>query len=249
MSPAAETASDFSLASYKLAPDSYAEFRRELVIRLSVVVPLLLAGFLYLAWHFDKDRSIFRLVFIPILIGSIVYRQFKDERNKWESLAFEFRDGKLIRKMDRYPLQELVPNEVTAILESPRGITIKTNNRLKSLFLSTRLSDYDAFRNQLISWAPGIEVTVWHPSSWSYVRNFLEILACAWTFGGPLYLMYTSRYAAILPLGIVLSLSMLALILYVRKSPQIPIRAQKTVWILLLLPILTTLSRLLLNGR
>jgi hypothetical protein len=245
MSPAAETAAGFLPTSYKLEPGRYAEFRRELVIRLSVVVPFLLAGFLYLAWHFDKDKSIFRLVSIPILIGWIVYRQFKDERNKWESLAFEFRDGKLIRKMDKYPLQELVPNEVTAILESPRGITIKTNNRLKSLFLSTRLSNYGAFRNQLISWAPGIEVTVWHHSPWNYVRNFLEILACAWTFGGPLYLMYTSRHAAILPLGIALSLSMLALILYVRKSPQIPIRAQKSLWILLLLPILTTLSRLL----
>src|SRR5579859_462417 len=245
MSPAAENAAGFPPTSYKLEPGRYAEFRRELVIRLSVVVPFLLAGFFYLAWHFDKDRSLFRLVFIPILMGSIIYRQFKDERNKWESLTFQFRDGKLIRKMDKYPLQELVPNEVTAILESPRGITVKTNNRLKSLFLSTRLSNYGVFRNQLISWAPAIEVTVWHPTSWNYVRNFLEILACAWTFGGPLYLMYTSRHAAILPLGIALSLSMLALILYVRKSPQIPIRTQKFLCILPLLPLLATLSRLL----
>jgi hypothetical protein len=45
-------------------------------------------------------------------------------------------------------------------------------------------------------------------------------------------------------LGIALSLSMLTLILYVRKSPQIPIREQKSLWILLLLPILATLFRL-----
>jgi hypothetical protein len=205
----------------------------------------MLAGWLYLAWHFDRERSFFRLVFIPVLLGWVLYRQFKEERNKWESLVLELRDGKLIRRLNKYPVLELMPNEVTAILESPRGMLIKTNNHLKRLFLSNRLSNYDAFRCQLISWAPAAKVTVWRPSSWNYVRNVIEVSACAFIFGGPLYLMYTSRPAVIFPLGIVLSLSMLAMILYVRNSPHVPTRAQKGLWVLLLLPILAVLVRLL----
>src|SRR5713101_3332939 len=113
MSPTAETTPGFPSAFYKFEPSRFAEYRRELVIRLSIVVPLMLAGLLYLAWHFDKERSFFRLIFIPVLIGWLLYRQFKDERNKWESLVFEFRDSKLIRRLDKYAVLELVPNEVT----------------------------------------------------------------------------------------------------------------------------------------
>jgi len=38
--------------------------------------------------------------------------------------------------------------------------------------------------------------------------------------------------------------SMLAMLLYVRNSPHMPIRAQKSIWFLLLLPILAMVSRL-----
>lgn len=70
------------------------------------------------------------------------------------------------------------------------------------------------------------------------------VLACAWVFGGPLYLMYTQQRALVLPLGIALTLSMLAMILYIRKSPHMPIRAQRWMWLLMLLPILVIMSRL-----
>jgi len=205
MSPTAEITAGFPPTLYRLDPSRFAEHRRKLVIRPSIAVAPMLAGLLYLAWHFDREKSYFQLVFIPALICWFLYRQFKDERSKWESLVFEFRDGKLIRRLDKYPVLELVPNEVTAILESPRGIVIETNNHIKRLFLSNRLSDYGTFRSQLISWVPAAKVAVWHPSPWKYVRNVTEVLAGAWTFGGPLYLMYTSRHSVILPLGFALS--------------------------------------------
>jgi len=104
MSPTAETTASFPPTFYKLEPGRLPEYRRELVIRLSIVVPLLLAVFLYLAWHFDRERSFFRLVFIPALNCWFFYRKFKDERNEWESLGFEFREGKLIRRLDEYPV-------------------------------------------------------------------------------------------------------------------------------------------------
>jgi hypothetical protein len=229
---------------YKLESGRFAEYRREMVIRLSIVVPPLLAGSLYLAWHFDRERGLFGLISIAALICWDLYRQFKDQRNKWESLVFEFRAGKLMRRMDKYPVLELVPNEVTAIRESPRGLTIDANNRPKRLFVSKRLSNYEMFRGQVVAWASTAQVIGPHPSSWDYVRNVSEVLACAWIFGGPLYLMYTSHQAVILPLGIVLLFSTLAMILYFRNSPNLPISAQKSIWLLLLLPIFAMLVHL-----
>ncbi len=232
---------------FKLEPSRFPEYRRELFIRLGIAMPLVAAGLLYLAWHFDRERDIFVLILIPVLTGHIVYQQFKNERDKWRSLVFEFRDGKLIRRLDKYPTVELAPSDVTAILESPRGITVKTNERFKGLFLSNKLVDYETLRGRLLSWAPTVRVTSWRRSYWDYTRSLIEVLVCLCVFGGPLYLMYTPQHAIIRPLGAILSLAMLGMILYVRNSPQIPTTTKKSLWILLLLPIVVMLIRLYWN--
>lgn len=243
MSPDSDSGSVLEPTVYKLEPSRFAEYRRALAIRLGIAMPLVTAALLYLNWHFDKDRDSFvRLLLIPVLTGWIVHRLFKDERDKWQSLALEFRDGKLIRRLNKYPTVELRPSEVTAILESPRGITVKTNDRLKALFLSNRLVDYETLRSRLVSWAPAVRVTSSQRSFWGYTRGFAEILLCLCVFGGPLYLMYAPQHAVILPLGIVLSLAMLGMILYFRNSPQIPTSSRKMLWVLLLLPILVLLN-------
>ena len=229
---------------FKLEPSGFAEYRRKLTTRLGIVIPLVTAALLYVTWHFDRQRDIVSLVLVPILSGHIAYRLLKNERDKWRSLVFEFRDGKLIRRLDKYPTVELAPSEVTAILESPRGITVKTNDRLKRLFLSNRLVDYETLRSRLLSWATGARVTSSPPSYRGYARGLIEMLICLCVFGGPLYLMYAPQHALILPLGVILSLAMLGMILYFRNSPQMPTSARKSVWVLLLLPILVLLVRL-----
>jgi hypothetical protein len=240
----ADTAPAFQPTVYKLDTSHYAEYRRKLFIRMGIVIPLLCAGFFYLMWYFDRERSAFRFVFIPVLMAWLVYRQIKQQQNNWQNLVFEFQGGKLIRRLDTYPTVELVPSEVTGIIESPRGITVETNERNKRLFLSNRLSDYEALRSRLLSWAPNVNVTNWRRSYWGSIRNLTEVLACLCVFGGPLYLIYTPYRAVILPLGLFLALATLGMILYVRNSPAIPTRSKNGLWILLLLPILVTLFRL-----
>jgi hypothetical protein len=231
-------------SAYKLDPAGYSAFRKSLVIRLSILIPLLLIGFTCLLWYFDTPRFIFRLVFIPILICWIVYRQFKQQQRSWESMEFDFRDGKLMRSLDKYPPLEFMPNEITAIVEYSKGIAVKTNDRRRTVFVSRRLSDIDLYRLQLESWAPAAPATKWAPSAGHYVRAVCELVACAWAFGGPLYLMYTQQRALILPMGIALTLSMLGIILYIRNSPHMPVRAQIGMWLLMFLPILVVVSRL-----
>jgi len=241
MSLDADVAPTLQPRVYKLEPSRFAGYRREMFIRLGIVIPLVTAGLLYLMWRFDRERDAFLFVFIPVLVAWLVYRHFKDQRRNWQTLVFEFRDDKFIRRLDRYPTVELVPSEVKAILESPKGITVETNQRLKKLFLSNKLSDYEELRSRLLSWAPTVKVTRWRSSYWGYIRDFSEVLACLCVYGGPLYLVYTPYRAVILPLGIILLLAMLGMILYVRNSPAIPTRTKKFLWILLLLPILAML--------
>jgi hypothetical protein len=130
----ADVAPTLQPSLYKLKPSRFAEYRRGLLIRLGIAIPLLSAGLFYLMWHFDKERSAFRFLFVPVFIVWLVYRLLKDQERNWQNLAFEFQDGKLVRKLDKYPTVELVPSEVTAIVESPRGITVETNERPKKLF-------------------------------------------------------------------------------------------------------------------
>jgi hypothetical protein len=163
----------------------------------------------------------------------------------WKSLAFEFGDGKLIRQWENYPHLELAPSEVSAVIESPKGITIKTSDRVRRLFVSKKLANYETFRDALICWAPAVPVTEAVPSSWDYVRTILELFACVFAFGGPLYLVYTSEQRIVFPVGIASLLAMLALILYIRRSPDIPIMSRKAIWILLLLPILAMVVHVL----
>ena len=76
-----DTAPAFQPTIYKLETSRYAEYRRKLFIRMGIVIPLLSAGFFYLMWHFDRERSAFRFVFIPVLMAWLVYRQFKQQQN------------------------------------------------------------------------------------------------------------------------------------------------------------------------
>jgi hypothetical protein len=95
---------------YKLEPACFAQRRRDFVIRLAIFVPFVIAGILFHEWHFEKKRDPFSLLFFPILIILVVlYQQLREERKNRQSLAFEFRDDKLIRNLDRYPVGHAGP--------------------------------------------------------------------------------------------------------------------------------------------
>lgn len=232
--------------SYRLDPTRFAEFRRRIITQTGIALALIIVALFTLLWRFGQ-----RSADIPgLVVGFVVapwafYRQVEAQRRNWNSFQLVFRDGKLVRIMDGYPPVELAPNEIKAIVESPRGIEVRPDNRLRLIFASSSLSNYDSFRQRLASWASHAPISEKIRSPRDYLRNGLEWLACAWVFGGPLYLLSTNHREAIFPLGIVLSLSMLAMILYVRNSPNLPISVRGKMWFLLLLPTMITLSRLL----
>lgn len=230
--------------SYRLEPARFAGLRRRMIIGVAIVGPLMLAGIWYLDGRFESKHRLFDFVFLPLMLVWVSYRSIQRERRKWDALVLELSDACLIRRLPDFPPLDMVPNAVTTIVESSRGINIQTNSRLKTLFVSNGLLDYDDFRSRLAAWAPTARVVQATPSVRASITAVASVLWCILMFGGPLYLMYTPYRELVLPLGIGLVIGLVATILYYQGSPNMPSSAKYGLWVLLLLPLLAIITRL-----
>jgi hypothetical protein len=239
------TTESAAIHQYRLDPARFARVRRRMITGLVMVVPLLLAAVWYLDARLDKRRGLFDFVGLPAILGWVTYRQFQRERKKWNSLVLELRSDSLTRTLPDFPVLEIAPSDVTTIVESSVGVRVQTNSPRRTLFVSTDLLDYGDFRNRLAEWAPMAKIVQPRLSSRKFILSLASVLWCVLMFGGPLYLMYTPHRVLILPLGTAIFIGMAATILYYQNSPEVPTSFRKTSWILLLLPLLVTISRLI----
>jgi hypothetical protein len=109
---------------------------------------------------------------------------------------------RLLRVIPGHPLLEINQGEITSIIESSKGLFIKTASRKKALFVSSGLVDYPDFRGRLEGLVPRIHIfkqTESHPI-FAYVRRVFFCFALAFAaFGLPLYATSFSRWQIILP--------------------------------------------------
>lgn len=231
--------------TYSLNPEQFAQVRRKLIIRAALVTPPLIAVFWYLQRAQPRDR--FDLLFFPVLFVWIVYSSIRREQEKWNSLTLEIRDDTLVRTLPNYPVLEIVPSEVTRIIESRHGLMIKTNSRLRFLFVHHALLGYDDFRCRVATWAQAltIETVQENRSILAIARSWLGVAACICLFGGPLYMMYTPYQWLIRPLGVCLVIAFAAMIFYYWRSPIMPKSFRYTAWILVALPLTAMIIRLM----
>jgi hypothetical protein len=230
--------------SYRMDPARFVELRRRLLTRLVLVGPVIIVFIWFLDGHLSPTRDIFDFIFLPFILAVMGYQSIRRERERWNSLILEFRAGILTRTVTDYPPLEISPNEVTAIAELSHGIGIRTNPRLKALWVNKELLDYDDFRKELRTWAPTAKVVQRTKSVRSLLTSSAPVLGCLAIFGGPLYLMHTPHQELVLPLGLVLTAGMVAMLLYNRRSPNTPISIRYTMWILVLIPLLAMYARL-----
>jgi len=230
--------------TYRLAPSRFAGLRRRMIIRLVLICPVIIAVIWFLDGRVSPRRDIFEFIFLPFILVVVSYQSIKRERAKWNSLVLEFRGEILVRSLADYPPLEISPNDVATITELSHGIGIRTNSRLKSLWVNKELHDYDDFREQLRAWVPTAKVVQGTRSVRSLLAATAAGLWCLAIFGGPLYLMYTPHRELVLPLGLGVTAGMAATLLYNWRSANIPISTKYTMWILLLLPLLAMYTRL-----
>lgn len=230
-----------TVQQYRMDPTRFVTMRRTMIVRAALLLPLLLAVCWYFDARLDHSRNVFDFVGLPLIMAWVVYKGVQRERDKWSSLVLEFRDNSLIRTLPGYPLLEIAPSEVTRMVDFSGGIIVRTESRRKTLIVGSDLLGYEDFRNRLVAWAPTAKVEQRNLS----LRGIISVLGCILIFGGPVYLMYTPHHELILPLGAASFAGMVTIILYSQGSPNVPTSVQKTSWVLLLLPLLATISRLM----
>ena len=120
---------------YQMDPAGFAKFRRSTIVRSAIFTPLMIACIWYLDGRSTPRRDSFDFVGVPAILAWTIYRSIQREREKWDTLLLEFRGDVLVRKLPDFPPLGITPSEVTKIVESTHGITIKTSSRQKFLLV------------------------------------------------------------------------------------------------------------------
>lgn len=229
------TRDDTLIREYHLAPAAFGKTRRRMLVGVLAIVPITIALEWYAGGHFESRHDWLEVLITVSIVGFTAYRDLKKQRRKGESFVLELRSDRLIRRMDGFPPLEIIPSEVTAVIESSSGLAIRTNSRAKTLFVSSTLIDYGDLRGRLLTWAPagvGEQYSVF-----TGAINILLMLGFVFLgFGIPLYIAQTPRSELVVPLGLISFLTLFGSILYYWNSPHWPKSARWSVWILLLLP-------------
>jgi len=226
-----------TLRSYRLDPEGFAGLRKRVIIAIGVMLPFLFAGVWY---FFGYDK--FDLVLIPVILTWAAYKTIRKQQRHWESVRFELGAGKLVVRRQGYVDREIAQRDVSQIIESRKGLVIQTNSRLKKVFVSRHLLDFEEFRTELSIWAPFV------PAAGS-LRAWIGVAAALLGFFvlfliGPFYLMSTSHKELVLPLGIALVLANAAMFMLLVRYEDVPKSFRYTGWALPGFSLVATIFRL-----
>ena len=230
-------------AYYRLNPSMFDAVRNAMLRRVAAVSPLILAAIWFFDGHRRPNRDFFDFIGLPLILAFVTYQSIGRERAKWKALVFELRSDRLMRILPDHTPIEVMRNEVTAVVESSKGLVIKTSSRQKNLFVSSGLVDYSEFRDRLSAWVP---VTSFVPEKGSIMRVFFRVLFCfvfvLAAFGTPLYLTLATPGRVVIPLSLASFGIVLTMMVYARRSPHFPISLRNRVWFLLVIPLFPLLS-------
>jgi hypothetical protein len=229
-----------TLRSYRLDPEGFAGLRKRVIIAIGVMLPFLFAG----AWYFDGHDK-FDLVLLPVILTWAAYKTIRKQQRHWESVRFELGADKLVIRRQGYVDREIAQCDVSQIVESGKGLVIQTSSRLKKVFISRHLLDYQEFRTELRAWAPFVPVA---GSLRAWIRAGAALLGFFTLFLiGPFYLMSTSHKELVLPLGIALVLANAAMFMLLERYEDVPKSFRYTRWALPGFSLLATIFRLFLK--
>jgi hypothetical protein len=94
------------------------------------------------------------LVVVAVVLGLAISlrKQIKRERMAWKSFQLTLGKHVVRRYMANVPAIEILRSEVTTIIDSQEGLTIKTANPYHFLFVPKSIVAYEAVRERLVTW-------------------------------------------------------------------------------------------------
>ena len=148
------------MRTYRLPPSGFPAYRRTLIRTGLVVSGVVLALALSVSLsQTERDQWPVLLVggpFVALLLGLGVRKAIRQQKEVWSSVEIRMDDGAIGRAQLRIPEILLRREDVTAVVESPRGLVVKTTDRFRSLFIPRLLDprDYAEIREDLATWVP-----------------------------------------------------------------------------------------------
>jgi len=234
---------------YSLDPAAFSSFRtRFLKQRAILLFAVVMLGVLVFAVTAEGLRNNFPWFLLGLMtitlalatgIVSGLVKGLRREKEAWSSFSLTVGEDFIARRITGYPELELSANQISAINESPEGITIVGPTRDHSIFINRALEDFEEVRSHLAAWTPVAPVPL---SRLRVGKAMMLSIPLAFVFGFAIFIISdnpTVQVATGVPLLVALSACAFIAI----RSKQLPDKTRRSM-ILIVFPLIGIIGRL-----
>lgn len=218
------------------------EKRKRLIYAAPIILVALIAGF-----AIGFSRSDYKNVYITLLPAILItiiaviigIRQSnKINNDTLSSYKIELFDNSIRKHQKNTPVIEIEKSEVISIIEiANKGITIKTNNITKHIYIPVHVEGYEELKESLSEW---MNITTYERSH----EQLLQIISVAGVILGLVVVMLCDYSYIVIPVGIIMIIVLLGAIIGNLINPHMDARIKRDS-LIVLLPIIMILFRIL----
>lgn len=206
--------------------------------RLSFAVTVLLIAIFMrmplLTGEESNLTSAWVLVYLFFVLAIGTWLTTRSTKKMWNSYRLEMWPDGLRRTQNRLPEIAISREEVIAVEEMPgRGVTIRTADSERFIFVPTAVNDYKELRSELAAWAP-VNVL---PLSVTWRRQWLGVTIAVLIVAWMVVTMASSSAAFVVPSSFVLSVFLLWTFISAQRSLHLARKTKIGMW-LVIFPIL-----------
>jgi hypothetical protein len=227
------------LETFRLGPGGFRPLQTQLIAKSLVVSALAVGAAMFIVSRRTSLEIRQLAVIVPMLllfVGFGIYRSVTRERAALVGSEWDVGDDFIRRRTPHRPTIEIRSDEITRIEAVRNGLVVRGRTSERAIWIPAWLEGFSALRTRLAGWQVG-EIPV-HRSSQSamfFLVSIATIAAFATTF-------ISSDPRVVVPVGLVLSASILYGFWYIRKSVHIDSRVKRSAWFVLM-PALALLAR------
>ena len=141
------------MASYSLSPAGFGKVKSRLIMTFAVMYPFALAVALIAAYRTNPELPPWIIIILVLLTGGALAIGarwgLKTQQGAWHSYRLTIDKGSVSRTQSRVPYIEISCADIMSIVETAHGLTVKSNDKRKFIFIPASLVNYEAAREEL----------------------------------------------------------------------------------------------------
>ncbi len=231
------------MREFKISPKQIETEKRK---RLIHTIPLVLIGliavfFIGLNRSDYKDMYVMLPLIVLLIVAAVVLgfrRSSKFISDSLSSYKIELQDNSIKQYQKNISAIEIQKAEVVLVTEvANKGITIKTNNSTKYIYIPVIVEGYSELKESLSEW---MNIT----SNERNIEQFWIVISAVGAVLGLAVVMLCEYSYIVIPVGIVMIIVLLWCLVYFQKNPHLETRIKRTS-LVCILPIGAILLRIL----